>query len=98
MLNVIDVHSRFAYTVPMKTKELESVFPAMTQVFKVMGKPKNFNSDLESAFLSTKFQKMLKEDNIKHWQHNPVDEKRNMSIIERFNRTIREVLQKYFYS
>lgn len=98
LLNVVDVYSRYAYSIPVKTKTEEELIPAFKKVFAVIGKPKNLNTDLESAILGNKFQTILKRDGIKHYQHNPVDDKRNMSIVERFNRTIRDVLVKYFYS
>ena len=96
--NVIDVYSRFAFSLPLKSKKEEDVIDAMEQTLKVMGKPTNLNTDLESAILGKKFQNVLKEQGIKHWQHNPNDDKKNMSIVERFNRTIRDVLVKYFYT
>lgn len=98
LLNVVDVHSRYAYALPLKSKTEEEITPAMEQVFKVMGKPEFLNTDLESAILGKKFQTMLAREGVKHYQHDPVDDKRNMSLIERFNRTIRDVLVKYFYS
>ncbi len=98
LLNVVDVNSRFAYAVPLKSKTEEEIIPAFEKVFEVMGKCENLNTDLESAIVGNRFQAMLKKRGIKHYQHDPVDEKRNMSIIERFNRTIRDVLVKYFYS
>lgn len=98
LLNTLDVYSRYAYSVPVNTKTEGELIPAFEKVFEVMGKPKNLNTDLESAILGNKFQAVLQKEGIKHYQHNPVDDKRNMSIIEWFNRTIRDVLVKYFYS
>ena len=79
MLNCIDVYSRYAMSIPIKTKGEQHVIPAMEQVFATMGYCKNFNSDLEKALLGNKFQALLKKHNIKHWQHDPIDNKRNMS-------------------
>lgn len=98
LLNVVDVYSRYAYAVPVKTKTEEELIPAFEQVFDEMGKPENLNTDLEAAILGSKFQAVLQKEGIRHYQHNPVDDKRNMSIVERFNRTLRDVLVKYFYS
>lgn len=98
LLNVIDVHSRFAFALPLKTKKEGEITKAMEEVFEVMGAPEFLNTDLESAILGKMFQAMLTRENVKHYQHDPVDDKRNMSLIERFNRTIRDVLVKYFYS
>lgn len=98
LLNVVDVYPRYAYAVPVKTKTGGELIPAFEQVFDEMGKPENLNTDLEAAILGSKFQAVLQKGGIRHYQHNPVDDKRNMSIVERFNRTPRDVLVKYFYS
>lgn len=62
-----------------------------------MGTPKNLNTDLEKAILGKEFQALLREKNIRHYQVNS-GEKRTNSVIELFNRTIRQVLAKYFYT
>ena len=98
LMNVIDVYSRYAYAVPVKTKNETDVVAAFKKVVEVMGKCENLNTDLESSFLGRLFQSYLEQQGIRHWQHNPNDDKRNMAIVERFNRTVREVLTKYFYS
>jgi len=60
------------------------------------GTPKHLNSDQESAIMGSKFQKYLKDNGIVHHDYGEA-EKRKSGIIERFNRTVRELLQKYFY-
>ena len=97
MFNAVDVHSRYAYSVPTKTKGNDDCVNAFKEIVKVMGAPKNLNTDLEQAILGKEFQALLKKEGVKHWPVNP-EKKRTNSIVERFNRTIREVLQKYFYT
>ena len=97
MFNAVDVHSRYAYSVPTKTKGNDDCVSAFKEIVKVMGAPKNLNTDLEQAILGGEFQALLKKEGVKHWPVNP-EKKRTNSIVERFNRTIREVLQKYFYT
>jgi len=97
LMNTVDVYSRKAYSVPMKSKTTDESIRAFQDTMKELGIPKNLNTDLESAFLSKEFQSLLKEKGIEHWQFDP-DKKRNNAIVERFNRTMREVLAKYFYA
>jgi len=97
LMNTVDVFTRKAHSVPMKSKTTGESLRAFEETMKVLGTPKNLNTDLESAFLSKEFQSLLKEKEIEHWQFDP-DKKRNNAIVERFNRTIREVMAKYFYA
>ena len=97
IMNAVDVHSRYAMSVPMKTKELRSVMPAFKKIVEVLGAPKNLNTDLEPAMMGKVFSSYLASIKTKHWKNDP-ELKRNNSIVERFNRTMREVLQKYLYS
>ena len=46
LMNCVDVHSRYAMSVPMKTKEIKSVLPAFKKIVDTMGAPKNLNTDL----------------------------------------------------
>lgn len=95
LMNGVDVHSRYAVSIPMKTKEIVSVLPAFKEIVSKLGAPENLNTDLEAAMMGPRFQSYLKEEDIRHWKNDP-EKKRNNSIVERFNRTIREVIQKYF--
>ena len=97
MFNAVDVYSRYAFSVPTKTKDNDDCVAAFRKIMDVMGKPVNLNTDLEKAILGNEFQAMLKKNGIKHWPVDP-ERKRTNSIVERFNRTIRSVLQKYFYT
>ncbi len=97
LMNGVDVYSRKAFAVPMKTKNEADVIPAFRKLIDELGVPKNLNTDLEAAILGRKFQTILRELKIKHYRNDP-ELKRNNAIVERFNRTMREKLQRYFYS
>lgn len=97
LMNGVDVYSRKAFAVPMKTKNESNVIPAFRKLIDALGVPKNLNTDLEAAILGRKFQTILRELKIKHYRNDP-ELKRNNAIVERFNRTMREKLQRYFYS
>ena len=51
LMNCVDVYSRYAMSVPMKTKEINSVMPAFEEIIKKMGVPQNLNTDLEPAMM-----------------------------------------------
>ena len=96
-MNCVDVYSRYAISIPMKSKELKSIMPAFKTIINTLGAPLNLNTDLEPAMMGAVFAKYLGSKKVRHWKNDP-ELKRNNSIVERFNRTLREVLQKYFYS
>jgi hypothetical protein len=58
------------------------------------GTPKNLNVDLGSEFIYKPFVNYCKENNIKIWYSNPEQANKN-AIIERFHRTLRNIILKY---
>jgi len=97
LMNGIDVYTRYAYSVPMKTKNEGDILKAFRDMVDVMGVPKNLNTDLEAGMMGKKFQDLMRELGIKHYKNDP-NLKRNNALVERVNRTFREKFQKYFYS
>ena len=95
MMVCIDVYSRYMMVVPMKRKTVGEVLRAYKEITRKMGIPKNLNTDLESAVMGGKFQALLKQQGTSHWANDP-EAKRNNSIVERVNRTLREYLRAYF--
>ena len=89
----IDVWSRYAVAVPLKKKETQPMIRAWQKVVTLMGEPRNLNTDLEGAVMGKTFQDLLKEQGIKHWAWGP-ENKANNQVIERLNRTLRQVLRK----
>ncbi|MDF1853366.1 MAG: DDE-type integrase/transposase/recombinase [Verrucomicrobiales bacterium] len=93
MMTAIDVWSRYAYATPCKNKTTKECMKAFKLVLENLGTMKNLTTDLESAFNSSEFKKLYKEKGITHWRTNP-ERKRNMMIVERFHRTLRELMVK----
>ena len=62
----MDVFSRDAWAIPIKTKQPDGIINAFDQVIKVIGKPERLWSDSEGSFQSNEFVKLLKKNNIKH--------------------------------
>lgn len=92
IMTVIDVYSRYAWAIPLKSKSDTITAPAFENGFK--NYPVNLTTDNGKEFTASTFQKMLNEHNIKHWTHEPGNHN-TLGLIERFNRTLRELLQTY---
>jgi hypothetical protein len=62
MLTVIDIFSKVAHAVPLKTKKGEEVAKAMEKVFKENERhPQNIHSDLGKEFYNKNFQELMKK-------------------------------------
>lgn len=95
LLNVIDVFSKYAWSIPIKTKSGDSIVKAFASILKSSGrKPIRLQTDKGSEFLNSTFQSFLKKNNIEYnHTHNP-DIK--AAIVERFHRTLLERMYRYF--
>jgi transposase InsO family protein len=83
LLNIIDVFSRYAWSVPLKDKTGASVTTALKYLFKHR-KPLTLQPDKATEFLNSAVQRFLKLQGVRfHTTHNP-DIKG--AIIQRFNR------------
>ena len=88
----IDVFSKIAYAFPIKSKKIQHIKPCFQKIFK-NNKPKYIWSDKESAFLSKEMLQFFKNNNIKIYHTNsPL----KAVVIERFNRSLRELMLKEF--
>ena len=88
----IDVFSKIAYGFPLKSKKIQDVKPCFEKIFK-NNKPKFIWSDKEPAFLSKEMQKFFKDNNVKIYHTNS---HLKSVVIERFNRSLRELMMKHF--
>jgi len=89
----IDVFSRLAFVVPLKTKSTTVVNDALEEVFDIT-EPHTIDCDVGSEFISHAFKALVKERGI-DVQYIPVQEKNKLGILNRFVRTLREKLNKY---
>ena len=88
----IDVFSKIAYAFPLKSKKIQDIKPCFQKIFK-NNKPKYIWSDKESAFLSKEIQQFFKDNNVKIYHTNS---HLKAVVIERFNRSLRELMMKEF--
>ena len=93
ILTVIDVFSKLAWCVPLKNKSAASLVAAFTQLLS-NGAPITLQTDKGTEFSNRPLQKLLKEHGVHHFAtHN---EETKASIVERFNRTLKTRIWRYF--
>ncbi|GBO25915.1 Putative uncharacterized transposon-derived protein F54H12.3 [Araneus ventricosus] len=94
LLCCIDVLSKYAWIVPLKQKRGTDILEAFKIIFSHR-KPKFLQTDQGTEFENSIFQKFLKENNVKYFTtYNAT----KASIVERFNRTLKTKMWKYFTS
>ena len=93
LLTCIDVFSKFAWAVPLKTKTGKELATAFQTILKYGRKPLQLQTDEGTEFLNRHFQSLLRENNIHFFTtHNET----KASIVERFNRTLKTKMWRYF--
>ena len=94
LLTCIDVYSRYAFAEPIKTKTGPDVLVAFKKMIEYNGSPSNLNLDLGTEFIYKPFKKFCDENNIELWYSDTQQENKN-AIIERFHRTLRNLILRY---
>ena len=94
LLTVIDVFSKRAWCIPLKNKSAVSLVAAFAPLLGNTA-PITLQTDKGSEFLKKRaLQKLLKEYPVHHFAtHN---EETKASIVERFNRTLKTRMWRYF--
>ena len=94
LLTVIDVFSKRAWCVPLKSKSAASLVAAFRQLLDDNNRPTTLQTDKGSEFLNRSLQRLLKQYGVHHFAtHN---EETKASIVERFNRTLKTRMWRYF--
>ena len=88
----IDIFSKYAWTFPIKSKTIKDIKQCFEKIFK-QRKPKYIWSDQESSFFSKEMLKFFENNNVKIY-HTYSNLK--AVVIERFNRSLRELMMKKF--
>jgi len=95
----VDVFTRYAFVYPQKDKSEKSCLESLNKLIDEVKEKgydiKQIDSDKESAFLSRKFQKTCESNGIKQNIVEPVTGKHSLGIVERFNKTIRSLINQY---
>ena len=97
ILTCIDVLSRYAWAIPIKSKSGKDVLSGIKRMFKQARprKPKLFQTDKGTEFFNAEVTGFLHENNIVQFASNS-DKK--AAIVERFNRTLKNRIYAYFTS
>lgn len=91
LLNVIDLFSRYAYSVPLKTKSAKEVTEAFEKLFDAQH-PNKLWADRGSEFVNNNFRKLLAKRNIDLYH---VYNEGKACVVERFNRTLGEMINRH---
>ena len=95
LLTIIDVFSRFAFVLPLRSKRTQEVTQAFQKLLKESKRqPLVLQTDSGGEFLSRDFQSLLKKKHIEH--RIPLNTEIKCSVVERFNRTLKSRMWKYF--
>ena len=91
LLNVIDIFSKYAWSIPLKTKSALEVSKAFESIL-TKNKPKKLWVDQGSEFYNKTFDALLKKHSIEIYH---TFNEGKAVIIERFNRTLKSIMYKY---
>lgn len=94
LLCIIDVFSRFAFVIPLKTKTGTEVMHAFQKLFSETGRtPTNLQTDLGTEFYNRPMEKLLNKFGINHYS---TYTEMKANYVERFQRTFKGFLFKNF--
>lgn len=95
ILTMIDVFSKVAFAVPIKTKSAVDMESAIEEIF-VSYKPSNLQTDEGREFTNARVQKLLKSQLVHFYLAK--NEVIKCAVVERFQRTLMTRISKYFTS
>jgi hypothetical protein len=90
LLNIIDLFSKYAYVMPLKSKSANDIIEGFSSVF-ARAKPEKLWTDQGTEFVNNKFKDFLKQNNIELYH---VYNEEKSVVVERFNRTLGELLSR----
>ena len=95
LLTCIDVFSKFAWAVPLKDKKGSSLVAALELILKSGRTPHRLQTDKGTEFTNRLVQSFLKKHDIYFFT---TFNETKASVVERFNRTLKTKMWKYFTS
>ena len=93
LLTVVDVLSKYAWVQPLKAKTGVALVKAFDKILKGRRHPNRLQTDRGKEFYNRTFQRWLDEQGIHHFS---TEGDAKASVVERFNRTLKERLYRYF--
>ena len=91
VLTIIDVFSHVALALPIKSKSGPKVAAALEKAFHVLKSPKKLQTNLGKEFYNKHVQDLLKRNKVHHFS---TDQPLKASLVEQFNRTLRETMKQ----
>lgn len=92
ILTIINCFSKFAFAIPLKTKTSNEIVKAITPILQT-NKMNHLQTDKGKEWYNEPVQKLLNKYNINHYS---TYSEKKASIIERFNRTLKNHMWKWF--
>ena len=93
ILMVIDIFSKYGWAIPLKKKSAIEVTKAFADLWKKQKPPEKLWSDKGSEFYNRPMKALLNEH---HVQIYSTENEEKSSVVERWNRTIKQIMWKYF--
>ena len=94
ILTCIDCFSKYAWAIPIMSKHGTEIVESLKRIFRTSDrKPKRLQTDKGKEFLNTKVLRFLQENDIQLFT---TESDKKASIVERFNRTMKGRMYKYF--
>jgi transposase InsO family protein len=95
LLTCIDILSKFAWVVPVKSKDAQHMVVAMRKLLKQAHprKPKRLQTDKGTEFFNSSVGALLREHKIEHFAS---ESDQKAAVVERFNRTLKSRMWTYF--
>lgn len=93
ILTCIDILSKYAWAVPLKDKKGKSLTGAFEYIFKSGRVPEFLQTDKGTEFINRRFQSFLKGYGVRFFT---TQNETKASVVERFNRTLKTRMWKYF--
>lgn len=102
LLNVIDVFSRYAWSIPVKSKKSIEISESLEKIFKECkniqkDSPQTLTTDLGTEFNNKNLEKIITKYDIKHYKINSKGQTHPTitAIVERFNYSLWILIRKY---
>ena len=94
LLTVIDVFTKFAWVVPVKSKDKAAVSTAIREVLEGAAPrhPRRFQTDQGKEFFNTSITHLMHRHGIQHFAS---ESDKKAAVVERFNRTIKTRLSSF---
>ena len=93
LLTVLNVLSKYAWVQPLKAKTGVAFVKAFDKILKQGRQPNRLQTDRGTEFYNRTFQRWVKDHGIDHFSTEGYSK---AAVVERFNRTLKERLYRYF--